>query len=342
MLETSHRAVVRRDEIDDWMLSAEQRALLRRLARSAHTAQGVARRARAVLASADGATPQEIAEELGTTPQTVRKWRGRFAAQGLPGLEDRPRPGTPKRILKRAVEAAILKALVESRPGGLRWTTRVMAREIGISQAAVARIWRSVGLQPARGASLELLRQTLIDGGAYRVIGLYMTARGCVAAIGAAPWRGDPEGQEAGYGLRRGVVERLRSSQQAPTRAALVGALEDQLNMVTGPTPSSRGAPRLGAFLEKAQGERRLEEAVHLVGSSPDLWTSRAVQKWLKRHRTCHAHQLGSRSEWLKLTDLWCEGCGLEPSQVALRLHHVARPPLVWVLGRGVLDRESL
>ena len=50
-------------------------------------------RARIILGCADGERVKEIARRCHTRPNTVIKWRQRFAADGLKGLEDAPRPG---------------------------------------------------------------------------------------------------------------------------------------------------------------------------------------------------------------------------------------------------------
>ena len=55
-----------------------------------------AERARIVLACAEpGSGVARVAAELGSTRMTVRKWRRRFAEDGLAGLADHDRPGRP-------------------------------------------------------------------------------------------------------------------------------------------------------------------------------------------------------------------------------------------------------
>ncbi len=60
-------------------LSARQHEALSRLVRQPTTEQRVAARARIILATAEGGLNQEIAERLGLEPDTVCKWRGRWA-----------------------------------------------------------------------------------------------------------------------------------------------------------------------------------------------------------------------------------------------------------------------
>src|SRR5258705_3371590 len=76
------------------VLTAEDRAEL------AGWSQGrlpwLAERERIVLACAEpGSGVARVAAELGSTRMTVRKWRRRFAEDGLAGLADHDRPGRP-------------------------------------------------------------------------------------------------------------------------------------------------------------------------------------------------------------------------------------------------------
>jgi transposase len=130
-------------------LSAEERLVLQRWARRRKTSQALALRARIVLACADGGSNMKVATALGVSRATVTKWRSRFLANRLEGLDDGPRPGAPRKITDKQVALVISKTLEEQGPGeDARWTTRSMAAATGLSQSAVSRIWRASGIKP--------------------------------------------------------------------------------------------------------------------------------------------------------------------------------------------------
>jgi polyphosphate kinase len=123
-----------------------------RLAEWAAQASGrQAARAAIVLASAEGQPDTRVADQAGVSRATVAKWRARFAAARLSGLQDLPRPGTPRKITDAQVRDVLARTLSEPPPPGRdHWTTRTMAAASGLSQSAVSRIWRSAGVDPAR------------------------------------------------------------------------------------------------------------------------------------------------------------------------------------------------
>src|SRR5262245_51388954 len=112
-------------------LSPEERAVLEARLRAPTTEQRQVFRARIVLLAAEGHSTRSIARELGTMPRTVSCWRGRFARQGLAGLEDKARPG-PKRKYGAESGRRILALLDEPPPKGYaRWTGRLIAGALG-------------------------------------------------------------------------------------------------------------------------------------------------------------------------------------------------------------------
>jgi transposase len=127
-------------------LSEEEHGQLRQWARDRHTLRSLALRARIVLACGEGRNNREVARHLGITTQTVGKWRARFAARRLAGLVDEPRSGAPRSISDELVEAVLAKTLHERPPDAPRWSSRRLASELGISQRAVLRIWRTFEL----------------------------------------------------------------------------------------------------------------------------------------------------------------------------------------------------
>ena len=97
-------------------LSDDERAELEALSRRRKTSQGLARRARIVLAAAEGLENKEIAVRLEASADTVGKWRRRYAAEGLDGLYDEPRPGAPRQIGDDAIAEAVRLTLEETPP----------------------------------------------------------------------------------------------------------------------------------------------------------------------------------------------------------------------------------
>ncbi len=110
-------------------LSHEDRATLASWSRSRTLSAGRTRRARSVLAVADGAGTSAAARQVGVSRPTVIKWRDRFAAHGLAGLEDEPRTGRPKTI----DDAAIIAATLEPPPAKLgvtHWSSRLLGKHL--------------------------------------------------------------------------------------------------------------------------------------------------------------------------------------------------------------------
>ena len=122
------------------MLSAGERATLKKRVRGAKTAYRDRLRAQIVRAAARGRDNARIAADLRISVDTVRKWRGRFARRGLDGLADLPRSGRPRRIseLTRAAVVALACQLPAATGVPLsRWTGPELLAEI--TQAGLAR-----------------------------------------------------------------------------------------------------------------------------------------------------------------------------------------------------------
>src|SRR5215207_5198379 len=156
-------------------LSEADRAVLVGWARRQKTAQALASRARIVLAAAEpGTTNTVIAQRLGITMMTVTKWRNRFAARGLAGLHDEPRPGAQRTITDAHVEQVITTTLEETPVGATHWSTRRLAAQLGMSQSAISRLGRAFGLEPHRAEAFKLSRDPRFIDKVRDVVGLYL------------------------------------------------------------------------------------------------------------------------------------------------------------------------
>ena len=139
------------------VLSEADRGRLQGWVRRRKTGQALATRARVVLACAEsGSTNGGVAAALGVSRPTVALWRRRFAARGLDGLLDEPRPGAPRRITDEQVEQAVTTTLEATPVDATHWSTRSLARATGLSQTAVCRIWHAFALKPHRVDTFKL------------------------------------------------------------------------------------------------------------------------------------------------------------------------------------------
>ena len=80
---------------------SEERELRQRAAQYTRPHREVVR-AKIVLLAAEGHTNAEIARRLDCTEKSVAKWRRRFCEEGLPGLDEKPRPGRPRSFSPRS------------------------------------------------------------------------------------------------------------------------------------------------------------------------------------------------------------------------------------------------
>lgn len=116
-----------------------------------NTTRKRALRASIILDTASGFDASTIAQRLHVQPGTVNKWVRRFVAQRdqrLAGLDDRPRPGAPKRISKAHI-ADVLERMAERTPQAARpWSRRTLASATGLSRSSVQRILSAHDLVP--------------------------------------------------------------------------------------------------------------------------------------------------------------------------------------------------
>jgi transposase-like protein len=155
------------------VISDQDRQTLESWTRCSTVSAGQRERAKIVLAVADGAGISGAARRLGVSRPTAIKWRDRFAADGLEGLADLPRSGRPKRI----DDAQIIAATLEPPPASLgvtHWSSRLLARHLGIGDATVARAWRAYRIQPWRQGTFKFSTDPEPEAKVRDVVGLYL------------------------------------------------------------------------------------------------------------------------------------------------------------------------
>ncbi|WP_405835132.1 IS630 family transposase [Streptomyces platensis] len=165
------------------LLTTAERERLKKMAYGHKTEYRLRVRAQVVLHAARGRSNARIARETGLHMDTVRAWRGRFAAGGLPALADRKRSGRPARFTP--VQIAEAKALACQLPAETgvplaRWSCPELAAELTargitdtVSASTVRRWLREDALKPWQYRSWIFIRDPDFRAKAQRVLDLY-------------------------------------------------------------------------------------------------------------------------------------------------------------------------
>lgn len=154
-------------------ITKAERSDLERRVKSPTSSQRDSLRASIILRRAGGIKQEQVAQELGISKNAVNKWSQRFEREGLEGLVDKKGRGRPPSIPPEKVEQVITQATRPPKPRK-RWSTRTMARAVGISADSVGRIWRANEIKPHLTKTFKLSNDKRFEEKFWDVIGLYL------------------------------------------------------------------------------------------------------------------------------------------------------------------------
>ena len=291
----------------DIVLTEVERETLERWARRPQSAQVLAQRCRIVLLAADGRTNGEIAAELGVARATVGKWRRRFAERRLDGLVDEPRPGRPRSITDSDVERVIGKTREEAPRDATHWSTRSMARQTGMSQTAVCRIWRAFGLRPQLTESLKLSPDPQFIDKVRDIVGLYLNPPDAAIVLCV-----DEKSQIQALDrtapilpLLPGVPARATHDYRRFGTTNLYAALDLASGRVIADLSPRHRALEFIRFLKLIDREVPGNLEAHVVVDNSSTHKTPAVKTWLLTHPRFVFHFTPTYSSWMNLVERW-------------------------------------
>jgi transposase len=289
------------------VLTDEERATLERWARRPKSAQALALRCRIVLACSEGLSNLDVAAKTGVNKATVSKWRGRFIAKRLEGLSDEPRPGAVRTVTDDLVEAVIVKTLEEMPVNATQWSTRSMARETGMSQSAVSRIWRAFGLKPHLVDSFKLSNDPQFIEKVRDVVGLYMNPPDAALVLCV-----DEKTQVQALDrtapmlpLRPGTPARQTHDYLRHGTTNLYAALDVASGKVIADFTERHRADEFRRFLNLINRSVPADLDVHVIVDNSSTHKTEEIHRWLVRHPRFSLHFTPTYSSWMNLVERW-------------------------------------
>ena len=289
------------------VLTDDERQALTALAHRSRTAPQRARRARVILACADGQPTTGIARRLHLSPTTVCKWRTRFLADRIDGLTDEPRPGAPRRITDTQVEDVVVRTLESTPPGATHWSTRGMAKATGLSHTTISRIWRAFGLQPHRTETFKLSPDPFLIDKVRDIVGLYVDPpeHAVVFCVDEKPQIQALERTAPLLPMQPGQAERRSFDYRRHGTTSLFAALDVKTGKVLGQLHRRHRSAEFLQFLRRIDAEVPEDQDVHLILDNYSTHKAPRIRRWLARHPRFHLHFTPTYSSWLNLVERW-------------------------------------
>jgi transposase len=267
----------------------------------------VAQRMRIVLLLDEGASYQEIQEQLGAFPSTISRWKQRYEKDGLLGLAT-IHPGQPPQKLTPQLRAKVLEKTRQAPPdGSTHWSLRKMAAVMKVSKNLIARIWKEADLKPHRLERYLASNDPQFEEKAAAIIGLYLNppqnaAVFCVdekSAIQAldrldrrlplSPGRAEKHGFEY---YRHGTL-------------SLYAALNPQTGEVLGQTAARHTSQEFVSFLGEVIGTQPEGREIHVILDNFSTHKTDLVKQFLQQHPNVSLHFTPTYSSWLNQVESW-------------------------------------
>src|SRR5205807_5150574 len=289
------------------ILTEEERERLQSLAHRARSQPLLARRARVVLACAEGLNNQAVARKMRASLGMVGKWRSRFLKTRREGLYDEPRPGAPRQVSDAQVEQVVIRTLESTPRGETHWSTRGLAKATGLSRMTISRIWRAFGLQPHRSDTFKLSPDPLLIEKVRDIAGLYIHPPDhalvlCVdqkSQIQALDWT------QPLLPMQPGQLERGTHDYKRHGTTSLFAALDLKTSRVIGQFHRRHPAAEFRRFLDTIEAQVPADLDVHLILDNYGTHKTAIIRKWLAKRPRFQVHFTPTYGSWLNLVERW-------------------------------------
>lgn len=288
-------------------LTKDERTALQRYERGRTVSQALALRARIVLRCAGDETNQQVAAALEVTAQMVGKWRERFVRLRIEGLSDAPRPNVSRKLEDERIEE-LIRVTLDSKPeGATHWSTRKLARRVGVSQSTVSRVWRAFQLRPHRRRTFTLSNDDFFVEKVRDIVGLYMNPpdHAVVMCLDEKSQVQALERRQPVLPLVFGQPERVTATYNRHGTTNLFAALNVATGKVIGECYPKKRAVEFRRFLTSVDTNVPEGVDVHVIVDNSSIHTAPEVRRWLRRHPRFHMHFTPTYSSWLNLVERW-------------------------------------
>ena len=284
-------------------LTDEQQRELSRLARSKRTSVRLAQRAQIVLLAAQGLHNTDIAERLSLGRVQVARWRERYLAGGVQGIErDLPRGAPPVKV----DVAKLVELTTQTTPqAATHWSTRKMAAQLGVAPSTVMRHWQANGLKPHTVRGFKISRDPQFVEKLEDIVGLYMSPpeHALVLCCDEKSQIQALDRTQPGLPIKKGRAATMTHDYKRHGTTTLFAALNVLNGKVISQCQQRHTHIEWLKFLRQIDRETPKDKTLHLIADNYATHKHPAVQEWLARHPRFNMHFTPTSASWLNMVE---------------------------------------
>ena len=288
-------------------LSPEDRARLEGWVAGRNTPQKLVWRARIVLMWAQGAGVTAIVRTTGKTKRTAYRWRDRYLARGVAGLErDATRPGRKPPLDGGDDRAGCHHDAQRETVGAARIGRRArLAKAVGLSHSSVQRIWAAHGLKPHLTRGFKLSNDPKFCEKVQDIVGLYLDPpdKALVLSVDEKSQIQALDRTQPGLPLKKGRAGTMTHDYKRHGTTTLFAALDVATGKVIGECMPRHRHQEFLRFLRTIDRNTPKWLDLHLIVDNYATHKHAKVKAWLKRHPRFHLHFTPTSASWINLVE---------------------------------------
>jgi len=292
------------------VLSAEEKKQLEQNIRSGKTPVRLLERSKIVLFAAEGTPNYKIAEFLNIDVNKVGRWRNRFVDDRHQGIEkDLPRGanhGGKNSAEQRTLRSKVIAMTTQEKPkDATQWSTRSLAKVMGINHSFVNRVWREVGLKPHLTDQFKVSNDPAFEEKLHDVVGLYLAPpeNAVVFCVDEKSSIQALDRTQPGLPMKPGRCGTMTHDYKRHGTSTLFAALNTLTGEVIGECKKRHRHQEFLSFLKTVEKQTRKDLDLHLIVDNYSTHKHQKVKAWLKRNKRVHLHFIPTSSSWLNLVE---------------------------------------
>ena len=287
-------------------LSEPLRKKLLRFSKASNVSAKLCKRSKIILLADEGKNNKTIAAILGIDQPQVGRWRRRFAELGLAGIQkDASRPGRIKALGPKKESEVIHKTLHTKPHGATHWSRSLMAKEVGISETSVGKIWARNGLKPHLHKTFKISNDPKFEEKLCDIVGLYLSP-----PENALVFSCDEKSQiqaldrtQPGLPLKRGRAQTMTHDYKRNGTSSLFSALEIATGKVIATCMKKHRHLEWLKFLKLIEKSVDPRKDIHIICDNYATHKHAKVKEWLVKNPRIHVHFTPTSASWLNMVE---------------------------------------